>query len=117
MTLKKMGLLFDKSQFEHGPFRRSDPDTSRDAGRAMTAEKMTRIKSFIMNVFTENGEGLTDEELADFFIPFDAPKAAPSAIRSRRNDLVQAGKLRDSGVRRLNSNGRWVIVWELSEGK
>lgn len=53
--------------------------------------------------------GLTDEECQEL------TGLSPSSQRPRRIALVDAGRLKDSGLTRKTSSGRNAIVWAIAE--
>lgn len=60
--------------------------------------------------------GLTDDELIGTYARsyrFVHP-ASDSSIRSRRSELVDMGKISDTGRTRLSNNGRASTVWDLA---
>lgn len=94
----------------HKAVRATDPDTSKEASRSLSKDKMTEIKSNVLHILSWGG--LTDEELLrDYQSQFG--KCAESTPRKRRCELVDDGKVRDSGERRKLSTGRNGIVWEI----
>jgi DNA-binding IclR family transcriptional regulator len=59
----------------------------------------------VLNLLTRKMGGMTDEEIQR------ALKLNPSTERPRRIELVQAGKVRDSGRTRKTASGRAATVW------
>ena len=70
-----------------------------DAGR-LRAKVLTAISGYC---------GLTDEE------GIEATGIAPSTYRPRRIELVEQGKVIDSGQTRLTRAGRKAVVWKAKE--
>lgn len=113
--------LFSHAAPAHGGYRRSDPDTSKEAGKAMTGEKLNRLQNEVMAFFKFYRDphaccGVTDEEMQDWFSAHRAGARGygQSTLRSRRAELVRMGKIVDSGDRRLNRGGRKCVVWRLA---
>jgi hypothetical protein len=94
--------------------RTTDPVTSFLA--AMSVKNLTTTQSAIHSLFEQLG-AMTDEQLQTHYQRMirqgDAPYASESGIRSRRAELVQMGKLEDSGAREKMRSGRQAIVWRL----
>lgn len=94
--------------------RHSDPATSYLA--AMSVSNLTSTQSAIMGLFNQF-KAMTDEQLLTHYRRVtrqgQAPFASESGIRSRRAELVQMGKLEDSGDREKMRSGRQAIVWRL----
>lgn len=101
--------LFTHEAAAHGGYRKSDPETSKEAGEAMTGEKLTDWQYFILCSFRNHGQ-MTDEELVSMVYPH---AHGESTLRSRRSELVRKGLLRDSGQRKKNRGGRQTIIWEI----
>lgn len=98
--------------------RTTDPETSHEAARSVgdTTETQQRI----LEIFYDFPIGLTDFELQALFRDRSYrdkryPLASESGIRSRRSELVAAGKLIDSGIRHKLPSGRKAIVWKLAK--
>lgn len=107
--------LFQYELPAHGAYRRSDPQTSKEAGRAMTGERLSATKQTVMDYFNEH-KSLTDEELLALVErDYGRYSFKDSTIRTRRNELVKAGKLRDSGRTKKNRARLQVTVWECVE--
>lgn len=70
---------------------------------------ITELQEVILAVLISAGPA-TDEELLPR-VRRVWPGATPSGVRTRRAELVDAGKVGDSGQRRRTSTGRRSIVW------
>lgn len=94
--------------------RRTDPSTSWLAARSTSPKSTRELYNDIVFVATSNQKitGVTDEELIHVLTEQMSRTYTPSGIRTRRAELVEAGWIRDSGVRRETRSGRPSIVWE-----
>lgn len=102
------GLLFQNRP--HGASRVTDPETSKEAGRAMSGPKLTEIKLAVMQFFRDFGPG-TDSDLE---LALGVKYPGFSTLRKRRGELVQAGLLRDTGKTKPNGAGHNMKVWSIS---
>lgn len=96
--------------------RHRDPETSFWAACAVTPEHARELYRYIRATLSYNTRigGLTDEELLAVMarpgqVSFEY---TPSGVRSRRAELVDAGWVKDSGLKRKLASGRQGIVWE-----
>lgn len=65
-----------------------------------------RLREVVYAAIRDAGEhGLTDEEM------LQATGLQPSTGRPRRVELVQAGRVRDSGKTRRTASNRSAVVW------
>ena len=80
--------------------------TSRDAAEGMRPTASTD-RAAVLALLTGKLSGMTDEEIQRKL------KLNPSTERPRRIELVQAGKVRDSGRTRKTASGRAATVWEV----
>ena len=98
--------LFDYSPPAVG---RNDPDTSHAAAAAI-APVTGKIRQEVYAYAVERGpDGFIDDELEEAF-----PDAAYSSYRKRRGELVEAGRIVDTGKRRPNPRGRQCVVWAVA---
>lgn len=97
--------------------RVSDPVTSYLA--AESVKDTTPLQERILSLFESRTGGMTDEEMIEAYqMQFGHWwPATESSLRTRRSDLHYAGKLRDTGVKKLNSRGRKAIVWDINDGR
>lgn len=93
-----------------GMFRDDDSDTSKDAAESASMTR-TQMKAVVARLLREYGD-MTDQELL-FLMRDLGMTVAYSSPGKRRGDLAADGLVIDSGVRRVNSNGRNMIVWHL----
>lgn len=94
-----------------GPARATDPATSHEAG-LKAARFSGGQRRLVYDTYVPAGErGLTHEELCDFF-PNSGSGSGP---RTRSNELVKLGYLRDTGMRRKTRNGDDAIVWAVTD--
>lgn len=95
--------------------RLTDPETSHEA--AESVKDITATQAAILKLL--QAMPMADEDLIFYYKQQismgadarDFPRASESGIRSRRAELVKAGKVIDTGERDLTSSGRRAIVW------
>jgi hypothetical protein len=94
--------------------RPSDPITSHEA--ASSIKDLTLTQKRVLEVLERYGPA-TDEEINRYYFhlaqAFDWNQVSPSGLRSRRAELVEAGKVQDSGERGTTKSGRATVSWEL----
>lgn len=88
-----------------GAVRADAPDTSVAAAEAIAPATGTQRELVFSTIFTSGRNGMTDEEVQQ------ALGMNPSSQRPRRGELVDAGLVVDSGVRRDTQAGLEAIVW------
>jgi DNA-directed RNA polymerase specialized sigma24 family protein len=83
----------------------ADTDTSREAGEAID-RVLGPLQGMVRAAIVEAGEnGLTSHELA---VKLGVER---TTCQPRTSELRILGKIKDSGQRRPNPNGKRVIVW------
>lgn len=89
--------------------------TSLQAARSLRTKDITRVQAAICEVLGMFGPA-TDEDIAWAYVRSFRPRpnASPSSLRTRRSELVRAGKVRDSGRRGKTASGRSCVIWELA---
>ena len=96
-------------------WRKTDPDTSRDAALSVTEETVTMTQKRILEKLQV---AMTDQELVEqFHIDFqygESKFVSDSGIRSRRAELVVKGLVVDSGLRMKLASGRFGIMWKVA---
>jgi hypothetical protein len=85
------------------PFQKHS-DTSRDAAESMRPTAATLREAVFNYLFGRGSDGATDEEIQ---IDLDM---AGNTERPRRRELQEAGKVRDSGMRRTTKTGRQAVA-------
>lgn len=99
--------------------RPTDPATSHAAAKSLRAQELRRNLEAVLSLIEKHGP-MDDVELVDRYVEAVAAETlhvqSPSGIRTRRHELVEAGRLRDSGRKTRLETGRYAIVWELPEG-
>ena len=97
-------------------WRKTDPDTSRDAALSVTEETVTMTQKRILEKLQV---AMTDYELVDLFNLDreygNANFVSDSGIRSRRAELVARGLVVDSGLRSKLPSGRFGIMWKVAD--
>ena len=91
--------------------RTTDPETSHEAEKSVS--KLAESYGIILDIFRKHGP-MNDESLVEYWNTESPKYGSPSGIRSRRSELVAAGRLEDSGDRIKMRSGRASIVWKLS---
>jgi len=80
-----------------------------------SVKDVTLTQSFILKILAKKPR--TDVELVELFGNYKtSPNASESGIRSRRAELVQAGFVKDTTIRKQLPSGRWAIVWGIPNG-
>lgn len=98
--------------------RRTDPDTSHEAAAKLTPAILNIRHAGVGAAMAFNGGSGTDEQIAQIYGGLEnAPWQSPSSLRTRRNELVKMGVVRDTGERVLNRRGNKVVVWELTNDR
>lgn len=99
--------------------RKTDPSTSKAAGKKATKTGTSELHNRIMFLFRTKVVGLTDDELIELYgiettgtLHCHWPKKSPQRIRTARSDLVKVGLLVDSGQTRTSALGNKSVVWE-----
>ena len=92
--------------------RNTDPDTSHQAAASVAIDTLTRTQALILEALRAHGP-LTDEQLCQRIAEVERKPVSVSGIRTRRSELVTAGRVVDTGERRQTATGRQAIVWGL----
>ncbi len=93
--------------------RRNDPGTSFQAAIGQSPKATSRLYGAIYAILT--AQPMTDDRLL-FYMGRSSVPHTPSGVRSRRNELVEAGWVRDSGKKAPSDAGQPSIVWEAVDG-
>lgn len=111
-----------------GKVRARDPETSWDAAAKQTRGNTQRLQDELLALFETFGP-MTDDELIErrkqYYLEAEsvydpngtnpAPfYATPQSIRSRRSELVTAGKVVWTGDKRTSNHGGPSRVWRLA---
>jgi hypothetical protein len=90
----EVGSLFDElAESTVGAVaKRNDPDTSHEAARSMTKEKLTDLKLNVLNIVCKNGP-ISQEGAHELYVQHHGP-AAYSSVRTRFNELERLGYLK-----------------------
>ena len=105
--------LFDLgTECESNPDPPSNGVPTSNAAAASVKPDTNRQRAMMLWVFKKYAlSGRTDDELNILLVP----TLSPDAIRPRRGELVDAGKVRDSGTTRKTRRGKQAIVWIITE--
>ncbi len=91
--------------------RRTDPQTSWDAARAVTG--IRESQGSVLTILEWDGLPMSDEEIQrGLAIRFPGKRWSPSGVRTRRSELVALGLVEDSGQRGRTASGRGTILWQ-----
>ena len=93
----------DLPLFAFVPARKSDPDTSKIAGRSVNT---TMLEACVYGALKAHGP-MTSFEVADIL------RLSLVTVSPRFAPLRDKGLIKDSGVRRMGESGRGRIVWEI----
>jgi len=88
--------------------RNTDPATSHQA--AATVTNVTDTQQLILEAYKAHGP-MTDEELCQQLAVTTQKPVSVSGIRTRRSELVEAGRVYNTTDTRLTATGRAAIVW------
>lgn len=114
--------LFDLPKPARAHARHTDPDTSHEAAESLDADTITRSQAEVWAVLDYSGP-CTDTALVTLYQYHDANRTdlpgygtvlpqSPSGIRTRRRELVEKGRVADTGHRLRLGSGRNAIVWK-----
>ena len=92
--LHEVGSLFDElAEATVGAVaKRNDPDTSHEAARSMTKEKLTELKVRVLNIVCKDGP-ISQGHAHELYVQRHGP-AAYSSVRTRFNELERLGYLK-----------------------
>ena len=93
--------------------RTTDPDTSHEAARSLTSEKLRESQAAVRKVFIVFKE-MSDTDLQIYYKSLSLPRQSTSGLRTRRRELVDMGILHNTGKKVLLESGRRSIVWGLT---
>jgi predicted ArsR family transcriptional regulator len=97
--------LFDVSENRPGPSHHNAPETSARAAVANAPRSGTQRWRVLRAVSFAGWTGLTDDEIGS------KTGLHGNAVRPRRGELVKAGFVEDSGLRRPSVMGNPAVVW------
>lgn len=93
--------------------RKTNPETSHEA--AASVKGIRASQAAVLSVFRDAGRSMCDDEMERLYLATTGlPQQSESGVRTRRKELVDAGKLRDTGQRTVLPSGRRAILWGLT---
>lgn len=105
--------LFDDEPSPLVRTRSSDPETSREAARSITRKKVRESQEEVYAYFRDLGE-MTDKELVEVAVRRGSSQSH-SGLRTRRKELVDAKRLRDTGRKHRYNGARCAsTIWGLA---
>lgn len=96
--------------YKHTKARNTDPQTSHAAAASVTLETLTQTQALVLQTLQTHGP-MTDEQLCMRIADVQHSPVSVSGVRTRRSELVAAGKIVDTGKRLRTRTGRQAIVW------
>ena len=96
--------------YKHTRARNTDPETSHAAAASVTLETLTQTQALVLQMLQTHGP-MTDEQLCMRIADDQQSPVSVSGVRTRRSELVAAGKIVDTGERVPTRTGRQAIVW------
>lgn len=97
--------------------RISDPETSHEAAASLDPTKLSELMIAIIQITREAGK-ITDGDLISKYYEYSQifgwEVYEPQTIRSRRSDLVKAGKIEFSGEYGITRSGRRTRMWKIA---
>ena len=107
----------EQMRLDQAKARSTDPATSHDAAKSVRG--ITEKQHAVLRVFAVFGKA-TDEQWMEKYgtyeVQWSLPYQSASGLRTRRSELVKAGKVVDTGERQKMRSGRMAIVWSVAEG-
>ncbi|HEU5085699.1 MAG TPA: hypothetical protein VFU14_20325 [Acidimicrobiales bacterium] len=98
--------------------RFADPDTSREAARTVDvhrSEDCKQVMAAVVEIHRTNwGHGATAHDIV-MRLAYTGLAPAQNVVAARCTDLHRAGKLADTGDRRVGGSNRRLIVWAPTE--
>lgn len=90
--------------------RRTDPGTSHEAARSVTP-KVRASQQAVHAFLLKHGPATDEEWVAAYQADPEYPRQSVSGLRSRRNELHEQGRVRDTGQKATLQSGRRAIIW------
>lgn len=90
--------------------RRTDPQTSHEA--AASVGDLTAAQEAVYALIAERPR--SDEQVYALLVSRQYP-ISPSGARTRRSELVDMGRVEDSGKHYLTGSGRKTIIWRVKQ--
>jgi hypothetical protein len=99
--------------------RRTDPVSSYEAAESVQ-HKARESQEAVLEVLGTFSEGATDFSMVTrYFVQVifkEIPRQSESGLRTRRKELVEQGRVYDTGEREMLPSGRKAIIWKVSDG-
>lgn len=110
---ERMGDLFAEPVLRA---RVSDPDTSQAAAASYDRDKLAGASRLAERLHRDHGP-LADYEYRPLFLDAYEGKCCAHLYRQARSTARDAGRIRDSGTKKVNpETGRQQVVWEYCDG-
>lgn len=114
---RRMGYDPDNALATRAYARTDDPSTSHEAAGSLTEEELRVSQRDVLDCFRRYG-AMCDAEFLQVYRSHqgehDWRQQSDSGLRSRRDELVDGGLMRDSGDKAPMVSGRRSIVWEVA---
>lgn len=105
-----LGGLFAPQPEPAAHARHTDPATSHEAAASVT--ELTEKQRVVLDLFEQHGP-MADHELLRIYRIGTLPPQSDSGLRTRRSELVAAGKLVQSGPDATTPTGRRALRWDV----
>lgn len=114
---RRLGMVDSDNTATRAYARTDDPSTSHAAAMSLTEEVLRDSQRGVLDCFRRFG-AMCDTEFLSCYRrhqeEYAWPKQSDSGLRSRRDELVDGGLMKDSGEKAPLLSGRQSIVWEVA---